>query len=46
MNITLKVWRQSSIQDKGKFVTYNVQDVLEDMSFFEMLDMLNNNLIK
>lgn len=46
MNITLKVWRQASNRAEGKFVKYEVKDVLEDMSFFEMLDMLNNSLIK
>ena len=46
MNITLMVWRQASNSAEGKFVKYEVQDVLEDMSFFEMLDMLNNSLIK
>ena len=46
MNIKLKVWRQKSIDTKGYFETHNIDNVTVDMSFFEMLDMLNNNLIK
>tara|TARA_Y100001970_G_scaffold162041_1_gene198102 strand:- start:11350 stop:12087 length:738 start_codon:yes stop_codon:yes gene_type:complete len=45
VKINLKVWRQSSRQDKGTFKLYAVDNVSEDMSFFEMLDMLNNSLI-
>jgi succinate dehydrogenase / fumarate reductase iron-sulfur subunit len=44
MNLTLKVWRQKSPQDKGKLVTYEIQDVSEHSSFLEMLDQLNENL--
>jgi len=46
MKLTLKVWRQKSDQESGKFEMHEVDNVLEDMSFFEMLDMLNNDLIK
>ena len=46
MKLTLKVWRQKSDKESGKFEIHKVNNVLEDMSFFEMLDMLNNNLIK
>ena len=46
MNIKLKVWRQLNSDTKGSFYTYDVENVLEDMSFFEMLDMLNNDLIQ
>ena len=46
MKLTLKIWRQASDKEVGKFETYGVDNVLEDMSFFEMLDMLNNDLIK
>ncbi len=46
MKLTLKIWRQISDKEVGKFEIYNVDNVLEDMSFFEMLDMLNNDLIK
>jgi succinate dehydrogenase / fumarate reductase, iron-sulfur subunit len=45
MNLTLKVWRQQNAADKGKFVTYNVKDVSPDMSFLEMFDVLNEQLI-
>lgn len=45
MNLTLKVWRQKNAKDKGNFVTYNAKNVSEDMSFLEMLDVLNEELI-
>src|ERR1700730_12249959 len=44
MNLTLKVWRQQDTKSAGKFVTYEVQGVTADMSFLEMLDLLNENL--
>jgi succinate dehydrogenase / fumarate reductase iron-sulfur subunit len=44
MNLTLKVWRQQDTQSAGKFVSYQVQGVTPDMSFLEMLDLLNENL--
>ena len=46
MNITLKVWRQDKRDSNGKFILYEVDNVTKDMSFLEMLDMLNNNLIR
>ena len=46
MKITIQAWRQSDSNSKGEFVSYLVDNVSEDMSFFEMLDMLNNNLIR
>ena len=46
MQLSLKVWRQKSDKEKGNFELYQVDNVSEDMSFFEMLDMLNNQLIK
>lgn len=45
MNLTLKVWRQKNAKEAGNFVTYNVKDVHEDMSFLEMFDVLNEELI-
>ncbi|GAB3360928.1 succinate dehydrogenase/fumarate reductase iron-sulfur subunit [Modestobacter lapidis] len=45
MNLTLKVWRQVNPTVKGKMVTYHVTDVSPDMSFLEMLDVLNEQLI-
>src|SRR6266478_4210953 len=44
MNLTLKVWRQQDTRSAGKFVSYQVQGVTPDMSFLEMLDLLNENL--
>ncbi|MBD8487237.1 succinate dehydrogenase/fumarate reductase iron-sulfur subunit [Echinicola marina] len=44
MNLTLKVWRQKNSSDKGGFVNYNIADISEDMSFLEMLDVLNEEL--
>ena len=46
MQINLKIWRQTSPDIDGIFEEYKVDNVLEDMSFFEMLDMLNNQLIR
>lgn len=45
MNLTLKVWRQKSSADKGKFETYEVSDISPDMSFLEMFDVLNEQLV-
>lgn len=45
MNLTLKIWRQKNAQSKGKMETYNVSDISEHMSFLEMLDVLNEQLI-
>ena len=46
MNITLKVWRQAGPDAKGGFETYTVPDANEHMSFLELLDVLNEQLIK
>ena len=45
MKITLKVWRQRDQQSKGEFRTYQLNDVSSDMSFLEMFDILNRDLI-
>jgi succinate dehydrogenase / fumarate reductase, iron-sulfur subunit len=45
MDITLKVWRQTATSAAGQFVTYQVKEVTSDMSFLEMLDVLNEELI-
>lgn len=45
MNLTLKIWRQKDANDKGKMVTYPVTDISEHMSFLEMLDVLNEQLV-
>ncbi|MTI32044.1 succinate dehydrogenase/fumarate reductase iron-sulfur subunit [Xanthovirga aplysinae] len=46
MNLTLKVWRQKNVNDKGGFQTYQVSDISEDMSFLEMFDVLNEDLAR
>ncbi len=45
MNLKLKIWRQKDAEDKGKMVAYNVTDISEHMSFLEMLDVLNEQLV-
>ncbi|HEY7509623.1 MAG TPA: succinate dehydrogenase/fumarate reductase iron-sulfur subunit [Vicinamibacteria bacterium] len=45
MNLTLHVWRQKSRTDEGRFVTYEAKDISPDMSFLEMLDVVNEGLI-
>jgi len=46
MNLTLKVWRQKNKSDKGKIVEYPVSDISPEMSFLEMLDVVNDQLIE
>ncbi len=46
MNLNLKIWRQRNPQSPGRFVDYPVKDVSADMSFLEMLDVLNEDLIQ
>jgi succinate dehydrogenase / fumarate reductase iron-sulfur subunit len=45
MNLKLKIWRQKNAAESGKMVDYNISDVSPDMSFLEMLDVLNEDLI-
>lgn len=45
MNFTLKIWRQQDREARGEFVTYPVKDISPDISFFEMLDILNQEII-
>ncbi|MCG8183288.1 succinate dehydrogenase/fumarate reductase iron-sulfur subunit [Tenacibaculum piscium] len=45
MNLTLKVWRQKNASDKGKMVDYQVTEISEHMSFLEMMDVLNEQII-
>jgi len=45
MNLKLKVWRQKGPQSTGKMVEYPIADISPDMSFLEMLDVLNESLI-
>jgi len=46
VNLTLKVWRQDGPNDPGRFETYQASDVKDEMSFLEMLDVVNENLIE
>jgi succinate dehydrogenase / fumarate reductase, iron-sulfur subunit len=46
MNIKLKIWRQKDANAKGKMVSYDLENVSSEMSFLEMLDFLNKNLIE
>lgn len=46
MEYNIKVWRQKNAKTKGHFETYHVTDVEEDASFLEMLDILNDQLIR
>jgi succinate dehydrogenase / fumarate reductase iron-sulfur subunit len=44
MNLTLRIWRQKDTGTAGQFVTYQVKEVTPEMSFLEMLDVLNEEL--
>ncbi len=46
LNLHLKIWRQKNKDDKGKFVDYEANDISTDMSFLEMLDLINEGLVK
>jgi succinate dehydrogenase / fumarate reductase iron-sulfur subunit len=46
MKVKLKIWRQPDAQTKGKFVNYELDDISAEMSFLEMLDALNKQLIE
>jgi succinate dehydrogenase / fumarate reductase iron-sulfur subunit len=45
MNLTLKIWRQKDASAKGQMVDYKVTEISEHMSFLEMMDVLNEQLI-
>jgi succinate dehydrogenase / fumarate reductase iron-sulfur subunit len=45
MNLTLKIWRQKDANDKGQMVDYKVTEISEHMSFLEMMDVLNEQLV-
>jgi succinate dehydrogenase / fumarate reductase, iron-sulfur subunit len=45
MNLTLKIWRQQNATASGKFAEYQIRDVTPEMSFLEMLDALNEDLL-
>jgi succinate dehydrogenase / fumarate reductase, iron-sulfur subunit len=46
MNLTLRVWRQKNAKAEGELVTYEAKSISEDMSFLEMLDVVNERLIE
>ncbi|HEY4271126.1 MAG TPA: succinate dehydrogenase/fumarate reductase iron-sulfur subunit [Candidatus Udaeobacter sp.] len=46
MNFKLKIWRQANAKSRGKIVKYDVRDISPNTSFLEMLDILNENLIR
>ncbi len=46
LNLTLKVWRQDNAADQGRFETYPARGIDEDMSFLEMLDVVNEGLVE
>ena len=46
MDFNLKIWRQKNAQQKGHFETYHISGIEEDASFLEMLDILNEQLIR
>ncbi|XCF06776.1 succinate dehydrogenase/fumarate reductase iron-sulfur subunit [Tamlana crocina] len=45
MNLTLRIWRQKDSNAKGQMVDYKVTDISEHMSFLEMMDVLNEQLV-
>jgi succinate dehydrogenase / fumarate reductase, iron-sulfur subunit len=45
MNLTLKVWRQKNTKTNGSFRTYPINDISSEMSFLEMIDVLNERLV-
>ena len=44
MKLKLKIWRQKNSNDKGKIVSYDIENISPDMSFLEMMDVLNEQL--
>ena len=46
MNLTLKIWRQENPEAKGRFEKYEISEISPDSSFLEMMDLLNEQLIK
>jgi len=45
MKLTLRVWRQKNANARGRFVTYEAKNITSDMSFLEMLDVVNEELV-
>jgi succinate dehydrogenase / fumarate reductase, iron-sulfur subunit len=46
MQVHLKIWRQQTKVSRGQFSDYDIADVSPDMSFLEVLDLLNDRLIR
>jgi succinate dehydrogenase / fumarate reductase, iron-sulfur subunit len=46
MNLTLRIWRQKNTETPGRFIEYKPKEISPDMSFLEMLDVVNEDLIK
>jgi succinate dehydrogenase / fumarate reductase iron-sulfur subunit len=46
MNLTLRIWRQKNTDAKGSFESYKIEDISSEMSFLEMMDVLNEKLIR
>ena len=46
MDLTLRIWRQANARTPGRFQTYRVSGIIPDMSFLEMLDVLNEQLLQ
>ena len=46
LNLTLQVWRQDGPEDSGHFETYQAESISEDMSFLELLDIINEDLVE
>jgi succinate dehydrogenase / fumarate reductase, iron-sulfur subunit len=46
MNLTLRIWRQKNAGTPGRFIEYEAKEISPDMSFLEMLDVVNEDLIK
>ena len=44
MKLILKIWRQKNSSEKGKIVSYDIENISPDMSFLEMMDVLNEQL--
>ncbi len=45
MNLTLRIWRQANQNTEGKFESYQVKDISSEISFLEMIDILNEDLV-
>ena len=46
MNLTLKIWRQKNAESRGRFESYKVENISSEMSFLEMIDVLNERLVR